>query len=372
MEYAILLKNISKRFPIPHNPRETHLAVDSVTLELREGEFMAMVGPRGCGKSTILRLIAGLEQPTAGEIYVDGRRVDGVPARARNVGFTFQGHALFKNMTVAANISFGLEIKKVSPKDQRRRVEELVALMGLEGLESLKPYQLSGEQQQLVALARALAPQPRILLLDEPFGTMDTMVRQRLRADTKRWQQQLQIPTIMVTHDHSEALELGDRVAILNAGRFEQIDTSSNICNSPANHFVANFIGRPDASCAMLGEDRSRFVPNGQIEVLGRRRAFSIQSLGKEQQSEDDKITGTIASNVFLGRTVRVEVQLRNARPVITVALPENRGVANNLNPGRSIALSNGSFPVLPSVDLAGNAHENPNQEVSQPGGTKH
>ena len=151
MEYAVLLKNISKRFSTPHNPRETHLAVDSVTLELREGEFMAMVGPRGCGKSTILRLIAGLEQPTAGEIYVHGRRVDSVPAGARNVGFTFQGHALFKNMTVTDNISFGLKIKKVSKKDRRRRVEELVALMGLEGLEGRKPYQLSGEQQQRVA-----------------------------------------------------------------------------------------------------------------------------------------------------------------------------------------------------------------------------
>lgn len=371
MEYPVLLKNISKRFSTPHNPRETHLAVDSVTLALREGEFMAMVGPRGCGKSTILRLIAGLEQPTAGEIYVDGRRVDGVPARARNVGFTFQGHALFKNMTVADNISFGLKIKKVSKKDRRRRVEELVALMGLEGLGGRKPYQLSGEQQQRVALARALAPQPRILLLDEPFGALDTVVRQQLRADTKRWQRQLQIPTILVTHDYSEALELGDRVAILNAGRFEQIDTSPNICNSPANLFVANFIGRSEASCTMLEEDRSRLGHNGQDEVLSRPRAFSIQSWGKEQQLEEDEITGAIVSNVFLGRTVRVEVQLRNGRPV-PVALPKNRAVANNLNAGRSIALSNGSFPVLPSVEVAGNSHDNPNQEVSQPSGAEH
>ena len=371
MEYAVLLKNISKRFSTPHNPGETHLAVDSVSLALREGEFMAMVGPRGCGKSTILRLIAGLEQPTAGEIYVDGRRVDCIPARARNVGFTFQGHALFRNMTVADNISFGLKIKKVSNKDRRRRVEELVALMGLEGLEGRKPYQLSREQQQRVALARALAPQPRILLLDEPFGTLDIMVRQRLRKDTKRWQRQLQIPTILVTHDHIEALELGDRVAILNAGRFEQIDTSPNIYNNPANPFVANFIGRSEVSCAMLEEDRSRFVHNGQVEVLGRPRAFSMQSWGKEQQLEEDDITSATASNAFLGRTVRLEVQLRNGRPV-TVALPKTQPVANNLNPGRSIALSNGSFPVLPSVEVAGHTDNNLNQKDSQAGGAEH
>jgi len=371
MEYAVLLKNISKRFSTHHNHRETLLAVDSVSLALREGEFMAMVGPRGCGKSTILRLIAGLEQPTAGEIYVGGRRVDGVPARARNVGFTFQGHALFKNMTVDDNISFGLKIKKVSKKDRRRRVEELVALMSLEGLEGLKPYQLSREQQQRVALARALAPQPRILLLDEPFGALDPMVRQQLRADTKRWQRQLQIPTILVTHDHSEALELGDRVAILNAGRFEQIDTSPNIYNNPANPFVANFIGRSEVSGTMLEDDRSRLVHNGQIEVLGRPRTFSIQPWRKEEQLEEDEPTGTIASNAFLGRTVRLEVQLSNGRPV-TVALHKNQAVANNLNPGRSIAISNGSFPVLPSVEVAGNAHDNPNQEVSQAGRAEH
>ena len=243
MGNAVSLRNLSKRFSSPINPEETCIAVDGVTLEVGDGEFMTMVGPSGCGKSTILRMIAGLEQPTQGEIYVDSRRVDGMPPRLRNIGFMFQGYALFKHLTVADNIGFGLKIKRISKQERRERVGELVGLMGLEGTERQKPEQLSRGQQQRVALARALAPRPRLLLLDEPFDALDATVRQRLRVDTKNWQRELMIPTILVTHDHREALEMGDRVAIMNEGRFEQVDTSQNIYNNPATRFVAQFIG---------------------------------------------------------------------------------------------------------------------------------
>ena len=229
MQSAISLRNITKWFYSSRHPGEGSIAVDDVTLEVGEHEFLAMVGPSGCGKSTLLRLIAGLEEPTAGEIYVSGQRVDGIPPSSRNIGFMFQGYALFKHMTVADNIAFGLKIKKVPKRERQKRIEELVSLMGLEGLEDRKPDQLSGGQQQRVALARALAPRPRILLLDEPFGAVDAKVRQKLRADTKRWQRELKIPTILVTHDQREALELGDRVAVMNEGRFEQIDTPHNV-----------------------------------------------------------------------------------------------------------------------------------------------
>ena len=244
MESAISLRNLSKWFASSGNHSDRSVAVDGVDLDVGESEFLAMVGPSGCGKSTILRLIAGLEDPTGGEVYVGGRRVYRLPPRARNIGFMFQGYALFKHMTVADNIGFGLRIRKLPAPERRRRVAELVALMGLKGLADRKPSQLSGGQQQRVALARALAPRPRLLLLDEPFGAVDAKVRQKLRADTKRWQRELGVPTILVTHDQREALELGDRVAIMNQGRFEQIDIPRNIYDHPASQFVARFIGR--------------------------------------------------------------------------------------------------------------------------------
>ena len=227
MQSAISLKGLTKWFGSTPNSPKKFLAVNEVDLDVDKEEFLAMVGPSGCGKSTILRLVAGLETPSAGGIYIDGERVDHLPPQARNIGFMFQGYALFKNMRVVDNIGFGLAIKKVPKLEHQRRVGELVSLMGLEGLEDRKPHQLSGGQQQRVAYARALAPRPRVLLLDEPFGAVDAKVRQKLRADTKKWQRELKIPTILVTHDQREALELGDRVAIMNEGRFVQVDTPS-------------------------------------------------------------------------------------------------------------------------------------------------
>ena len=278
-------------------------------------------------------MIAGLEQPTSGEVWVGGQRVDGIPPRSRNIGFMFQGYALFKHITVEENIGFGLKIKKTPKKERQRRVEELVGLMGLEGLESRKPAQLSGGQQQRVAFARALAPWPRVLLLDEPFGALDAKVRQRLRADTKRWQR-----------------ELGDRVAILNAGRFEQVDTSSNIYNRPANPFVARFIGRVNVFSARLSENRNPLIPNTEFEIMVRPEDFAVLPWDDQQPLEAGNIAGTIVSHAFLGRTVRQEVQLKNGRPV-TVALPKHQALVNDLHPGRPVVLSIGSFHVFPSAN---------------------
>ena len=190
MESAVSLRNLRKVFASSRTDEAPAVAVDRVSLDVGDGEFLAMVGPSGCGKSTILRMIAGLEESTSGEIYVDGQRIDGIPARARNIGFMFQGYALFKHITVAENIGFGLKLQKVPKKARQQRVDELISFMGLEGMEARKPSQLSGGQQQRVALA----PKPRILLLDEPFGALDAKVRQRL-------QRELKIPTILVTHD---------------------------------------------------------------------------------------------------------------------------------------------------------------------------
>ena len=347
MQSAISLRNLTKSFASSRNPQNKSIAVQGVNLEVGESEFLAMVGPSGCGKSTVLRLIAGLEAPTGGEIYMNGRRIDGVKPSSRQVGFMFQGYALFKHMTVSDNIGFGLKIKKLARKDRQQRIQELVALMGLEGLENRKPHELSGGQQQRVALARALAPRPRILLLDEPFGAVDAKVRQKLRADTKKWQRELQIPTILVTHDQREALEMGDRVAIMNEGQFEQIDTPRNIYDNPASQFVARFIGRVNVFCTEIDGSFSRLIKNTEFEILVRPEDISIYPWNNGHSLEEGKILGTIISYVFLGRTVRLEVRLQNGR-LITVALPKHEALANDLSPGKSVVLTIGSFQVFP------------------------
>ena len=348
MDSAVLLRNLSKRFSSPINPDETRIAVDGVTLEVGDGEFMTMVGPSGCGKSTILRMIAGLEQPTQGEIYVGSRRVDVMPPRFRDIGFVFQGYGLFKHLTVADNIGFGLKIKGVGKNERRDRVGELVGLMGLEGTERRKPEQLSRGQQHQVALARALAPRPRVLLLDEPFGALDATVRERLRVDTKKWQRELKIPTIMVTHDHREALEMGDRVAIMNEGRFEQVDTSQNIYNKPATRFVAQFIGKVGLFSSWLEPAYGHSTQDAQLGILVRPEDFSKLGWNDHATEEQGGLPGTLIGHAFLGHSVRLEVQLGNGKRV-NLALPNHQTPAVGLNPGRPVVLANGSYQSPPS-----------------------
>lgn len=364
MESALSLRNLSKRFSSPIDPEITRMAVDGITLEVGDGEFMTMVGPSGCGKSTILRMIAGLEQPTQGEIYVDSRRVDGMPPRLRNIGFMFQGYALFKHLTVADNIGFGLKIKKMGKKERRERIGELVGLLGLEGTERRKPEQLSRGQQQRVALARALAPRPRVLLLDDPFGDLDATVRQQLRVDTKKWQRELKIPTILVTHDHREALEMGDRVAIMNEGRFEQVDTSQNIYNNPATGFVAQFIGKINLFSSWFEPITGNPSQDTQLGLLVRPEDFAKLALNDHGSEDRSGVPGTLISHAFLGRTVRLEVKLRNGNQV-SLTLPNNHNRTGALSPGQPVVLANGSFqapahfgPQIVSED--GDAWENP------------
>ena len=233
-------------------------------------------------------------------------------------------------------------------RERQQRVKELVSLMGLQGLEDRRPAQLSGGQQQRVALARALAPRPRVLFLDEPFGAVDAKVRQKLRADTKKWQRELKIPTVLVTHDQREALEMGDRVAIMNAGRFEQIDTPRNIYDHPASQFVARFIGRVNVFSTELNGNLSKIVKNAEVEILVRPEDISVYPWDNGKPLDGGKILGAIVSYVFLGRTVRLEVQLRNGK-LITVALPKHEALSNDLNPGRSVVISIGSFQVFPA-----------------------
>ena len=203
-------------------------------------------------------------------------------------------------------------------------------------------------QQQRVALARALAPRPKLLLLDEPFGAVDARVRQKLRADTRKWQRELKIPTILVTHDQREAMDLGDRVAVMNKGQFEQIDTPRNVYDTPASEFVARFIGRANVFRTKLDGNSSRLINERQFEIMVRPEDISIYPQNNNHPLEEGKLLGTIVSSAFLGRTIRFEVRLKSGK-LITVALPKNEALTNNLDSGREVTIAFGRYQVFPS-----------------------
>jgi sulfate transport system ATP-binding protein len=246
---AVSIENVEKRFA-------RFPALSGVSLQVAPGELLALLGPSGSGKTTLLRLIAGLERPDAGVIGFDGDDVTFVRAADRGVGFVFQQYALFKHMTVAKNIRFGLDVKRRRARPDRaerdRRVSELLKLVELEGLGERYPSQLSGGQRQRVALARALAVSPRILLLDEPFGALDAAVRKTLRKELRRIHEATGLTTVFVTHDQDEALELADRVAVLNGGRIEQVGSPTKLLEQPVSDFVAGFVGQTDRAKGAL------------------------------------------------------------------------------------------------------------------------
>src|SRR5579863_7897992 len=233
---SIELRNVTKSFS------ET-VAVNDVSFTVKEGELVALLGPSGGGKTTVLRMIAGLEMPTSGDLFIRGQRVNDISVQQRNIGFVFQNYALFKNMNVFSNIAFGLKIKKWKHADIEARVSELVGLLGLSGMEKRYPHQLSGGQRQRVAIARALAPKPSVLLLDEPFGAVDAKIRQELREWLVHLHQDLNVTTLFVTHDQEEAMEVSDRIVIFSGGNLEQIGSPREVYEQPVNEFVARFIG---------------------------------------------------------------------------------------------------------------------------------
>jgi sulfate transport system ATP-binding protein len=233
---AIHALNVTKRFG-------DFVALDNVSLEIPDGSLTALLGPSGSGKSTLLRVIAGLEAPDTGTVSLNGRDVSTLPAHRRGVGFVFQHYAAFKHMTVARNIAFGLEIRKRPKKEIKQRVAELIDLVHLEGLGNRYPSQLSGGQRQRMALARALAVEPEVLLLDEPFGALDARVRKDLRAWLRRLHDEVHVTTVIVTHDQEEAMEVADSVVVMQKGRIEQEGAPQELYENPVNRFVMSFVG---------------------------------------------------------------------------------------------------------------------------------
>jgi spermidine/putrescine transport system ATP-binding protein len=245
-------------------------AVDDINMVIEDGEFFSMLGPSGCGKTTTLRMIAGFEQPTLGELYIHGQQVAGIPPHKRPVNTVFQNYALFPHMTVFQNVAFGLEMKKVAKKEIERRVGEVLELVQLPHLRDRRPKQLSGGQQQRVALARALVNRPEVLLLDEPLGALDLKLRKAMQLELKQIQAEVGITFIYVTHDQEEALTMSDRIAVMDAGIVQQVGAPRDIYEHPYNRFVADFIGETNflaGQVAELGDLTT--VDLGNLPVLG-------------------------------------------------------------------------------------------------------
>src|SRR2546423_384356 len=305
---SIELKNVSKRFG-------EIVAVNRVTFSVREGELMALLGPSGGGKTTVLRMIAGLEMPTTGDVLIRGQRVNDVSVQQRNIGFVFQNYALFKNMNVFRNIAFGLTIKKWKRAHRKARIQELIELFGLQGLEQRYPHQLSGGQRQRVAIARALAPKPSVLLLDEPFGAVDAKIRQELREWLVTLHHELNVTTIFVTHDQEEALEVANRIVIFSRGILEQVGTPREVYDLPANEFVARFIGvmnvlEPQVKngVARLGE--LEFPAHGQVEGQKLRVGFRPYAVQISSDLTQYRYHAVLRHTFFLGVLLRVELEL--------------------------------------------------------------
>src|SRR5215472_232710 len=275
---AVLLEKVSKRFG-------SVTAVDGVSLAIEPGEFITLLGPSGSGKTTTLMMIAGFDHPTAGEIYIDGTPLVGVPAYRRGIGMVFQSYALFPHMTVAENVGFALKQRGIGRTVIAERVAETLEIVRLGGYEGRYPRQLSGGQQQRVALARAIIFRPRVLLMDEPLSALDKKLREELQLEIKRLHQQLGITFIYVTHDQREALIMSDRVAVMNEGRIEQAGSPSDLYDRPANRFVAGFVGE------------SNFLDGEVVEVRG--REVSVQIAGATLTAISDR-TPAIGARVAL------------------------------------------------------------------------
>lgn len=233
---GIEVDSVTKRFG-------TYTALDDVSLQVPDGALTALLGPSGGGKSTLLRIIAGLEFPDAGSVVIDGRDATGEPVQRRDVGFVFQHYAAFKHMTVRDNVAFGLKVRRKPKAEVRSHVDELLALVHLDGFADRYPAQLSGGQRQRMALARALAVRPKLLLLDEPFGALDATVRKELRAWLRRLHDEMHVTTLFVTHDQEEAMEIAEQIVVINHGRIEQAGAPSDLYERPANEFVMGFVG---------------------------------------------------------------------------------------------------------------------------------
>jgi spermidine/putrescine transport system ATP-binding protein len=319
------IKNVNKIFG------ENHVVHD-LDLTIYEGEFLTMLGPSGCGKTTILRMIGGFEEPTGGQILVEGERVEEKEPFERNVNTVFQSYALFPHMNIFNNIAYGLKMKKVKKEEINNRVEEMLALVQLNGFEKRYPSQLSGGQKQRVAIARALINQPKVLLLDEPLGALDLKLRKEMQLELKNLQKKLGITFVYVTHDQEEALTMSDRIAIMNQGYLDQLDTPEQVYEKPATRFVADFIGESNIFEATVSEIREGVVSiglevgnargpaeNGIIYELSEMVYACVRPekvLFSHEEAEGFNIKGVVKEQIYVGNIIKSNVIIANGQMV--------------------------------------------------------
>jgi sulfate transport system ATP-binding protein len=326
----IQITDVTKRFPQPSRAGTggDFTALEHVSLDIPDGSLTALLGPSGSGKSTLLRIIAGLEQPDSGVVSIGGEDVSTLPPQQRGIGFVFQHYAAFKHMSVRDNIGFGLSIRKRSKDDIRARVDELLGVVGLEGYAERMPSQLSGGQRQRMALARALAVEPSVLLLDEPFGALDAKVRAELRAWLRRLHDEVHVTTVLVTHDQEEAMDIADRVTVLDHGRIQQTGAPRELYDEPATPFVMSFLGPVTTVAGIM-------VRPHDVTLL--------------PEPADGALEAQVMRVVHLGFEVRVEVELALGEQV---AVQLTRGEAEQLEvaPGDIVYVRTERAPTPPAI----------------------
>lgn len=297
------LKNINKYYG-------EYKASNNISFSIEEGKLIGLLGPSGSGKTTILRMIAGLELPDSGDIFIGGTRVNDIEAGKRGIGFVFQNYALFKSMTVYENIAFGLKVQKLAKNEIKERVNELIELVGLKGLEKRYPHQLSGGQRQRVAFARALAPRPKLLLLDEPFAAIDSKIRKELRMWLKEIIGKLNITSIFVTHDQDEAVEVADEIIVMNKGNIEQKGTPTEIYKNPITPFVAQFIGESKIIDNYRQLKGFNYGDDKEDKAVIRPEFIQIGKDADEIPLQLASERGIVKSIAFRGRSLEIEVQV--------------------------------------------------------------
>jgi len=342
----VRLEGINRRF-------NNVTAIEDITFEIPDGEFWVLVGPSGCGKSTILRTIAGLETATSGKLYIGDRLVNNIPARQRDVAMVFQNYALYPHMSVAENIGFGLQMRKVDSKIIQERVMNVARSLSLDHLLDRKPKQLSGGQQQRVALGRAIAREPQVFLLDEPLSNLDAQLRDDTRAELQQLHQELGITTIYVTHDQVEAMTLADKIVVLNGGRIQQIGDPQTIYASPANQMVATFLGSPPMNILPAIYENNGFDVSGQLLMIP---AVVKEKLQLRQGHSYD--LGIRPEHIFINEPPTCQ-EANESQLIVEVKVVEPLGRETLIRAGLP------SSPVVLNIQVGGDVRPRPGDRLS-------